>query len=174
MAVILGKTISKSGIASDYLDAIQFQPGGIDLSLRDVYKFKGSGVIDFWNKNRRLAPTEKVAFSKKEKLKLNKGCYKIVYNEYIKIPTGCIGLAFPRSSLLRCGAFIHCAVWDPGYEGRSESLLVVANENGIWLEKNARLVQLILLKLEKSAEQGYQGVYMKENRAKGKGVGAKC
>lgn len=96
-------------------------------------------------------------------MKLKKGAYKVVYNEVVDIPEDCAGLAFPRSSLLRCGAFIHCAVWDPGYRGRSESLLIVENEKGLRLKKNARLVQLVFMKLEEKAKSLYSGKYKGEN-----------
>ncbi|MEW6329384.1 MAG: deoxyuridine 5'-triphosphate nucleotidohydrolase, partial [Candidatus Micrarchaeota archaeon] len=54
-------------------------------------------------------------------------------------------------------------VWDPGYEGRSESLLVVENARGIKLKRNARLVQLVFVKLAGEAREVYSGKYKNEN-----------
>jgi len=143
-------------------DKIQLQPAGIDLTLKDVLEFNSAGTIDFTNKERMLSECKRISF-KSGSMHLKKGVYKVIYNEIIRIPHDCIGLAFPRSSLWRCGAFLQCAGWDPGYEGRSESLLVVENKHGIKLKKNARLVQLILLKLNKKTKGTYSGTYKKEN-----------
>lgn len=94
---------------------------------------------------------------------LAEGAYKVIYNEAVSMPRDCIALAFPRSSLLRCGAFMHCAVWDPGYNGRGESLLIVSNPHGMRLAKNARLAQLIFIKLSKKPTGLYRGKYLSEN-----------
>ena len=73
-----------------------------------------------------------------------------------------MALARPRSSLLRCGVTVGTAVWDAGYSGRSQSLLVVYNRQGVRLQKNARIIQLIFLRLT-GETKGYQGVYQGEN-----------
>jgi len=54
------------------------------------------------------------------------------------------------------------ALWDPGYEGKGEGLLIVENPYGIVLEKDARIVQLIFIRLESKPESEYRGVYMRE------------
>ena len=50
-----------------------------------------------------------------------------------------MALGRPRSSLLRCGASLHTAVWDAGYRGRSQSLLVVHHPAGLRLGRDARV-----------------------------------
>jgi dUTP pyrophosphatase len=156
--IVNGKKASKF---VEILDQSQIQPAGIDLSIKEIHRFVSEGEIDFDNSKRRLSKTEKIEFE--EKVHLKSGCYKIIFNEYVKIPSDSIALGFPRSSLLRCGADIHCAVWDPGYEGRSESLLIVHNHFGLVLHKNAKVLQLIFVKLEESSEKLYEGIYKKEN-----------
>ncbi len=141
---------------------IQLQPAGVDLTLRDIFEFTSEGTIDFSNRKRVISKCRRIGF-KGGFVNLNSGAYKVVYNETVRIPRDCIALAFPRSSLLRCGAFLHCAVWDPGYEGRSESLLIVSNPHGIRLARNARLTQLIFIKLSKKSERQYRGKYLAEN-----------
>jgi len=64
-------------------------------------------------------------------------------------------IAKPRSSLLRCGVTVETAVWDAGYSGRSESLLVVFNNNGFRLRKNARILQLLFFRLGEEVREGY-------------------
>jgi len=66
-----------------------------------------------------------------------------------------------RSSLIRAGANIATAVWDAGYRGRSEVGLIVYNE-GIWLKRNARIMQLVFIKLSGETKP-YSGSYQHEN-----------
>ncbi len=150
------------GLVSEFISEIQFQPCGVDLSLREVYSLESEGTIDFDNSERKLSVTKKIEFSG-DWVKLRKGAYKVVYNEVVSIPEDCAAFGYPRSSLLRCGADIHCAVWDPGYKGRSESLLIVSNEKGLRLKKNARLIQLVFVRLEGKAKSLYSGKYKGEN-----------
>lgn len=148
-----------SGMLSD----IQLQPAGIDLTLREIHRFTSTGKIDHDNKERELPSYSRIDFGSGGWLHIDAGAYKVTYNEIVKIPSDCIALGFPRSTLLRCGATLECAVWDPGYEGRSESLLVVSNPNGITLKRDARLMQLIFAKLTRKARETYSGKYHKEN-----------
>ncbi|MCX8198334.1 MAG: deoxyuridine 5'-triphosphate nucleotidohydrolase [Candidatus Micrarchaeota archaeon] len=142
----------------------QAQPAGVDLTLSQVMRFSSEGEIDYDNSKRRISQSRQLEFDKQGKIRLKPGCYKIMYNEWVEIPLGCAAFGFPRSSLLRCGADIRCAVWDPGYRGRSESLLLVHNPKGIVLHKNARVAQLVFARLEKQAKEGYRGKYQGENR----------
>jgi dUTP pyrophosphatase len=54
------------------------------------------------------------------------------------------------------------AVWDAGYCGRSESLMVVHHPRGFRVQRGARLLQLVFMTLRGRTE-GYQGVYQGEN-----------
>lgn len=154
--------LAKKGMIRDYLDLkIQVQPAGFDLTVREVFKIKDEGALDFDNKERKIPRAEKLEWEG-DWMFLEPGAYKIVYNEIVKIPRDVVAIARPRSSLLRMGAFVATAVWDPGYEGRSESLLVVMNPKGIRLKRNARVVQLIFLRLSGETE-GYKGEYKGEN-----------
>ncbi|MEM4348286.1 MAG: deoxyuridine 5'-triphosphate nucleotidohydrolase [Candidatus Anstonellaceae archaeon] len=144
-------------------ERVQVQPAGVDLTLKEVHAFQTEGEIDFDNSSRKISRTKKIEF-KDGKVRLRQGCYKIIYNEYVRIPLEYAGLGFPRSSLLRCGVDVACALWDPGYHGRSESLLLVHNPKGIVLHKDARVAQLVFVKMSKKASFGYTGRYLGENR----------
>ncbi|MBA5942724.1 MAG: deoxyuridine 5'-triphosphate nucleotidohydrolase, partial [Methanophagales archaeon] len=93
--------------------------------------------------------------------------YKIGFNEILTLPLDSLAIAAPRSTLLRCGVTIETAIWDAGYRGRSESLLVVLNKNGYYIRKNARILQLVFIKLGTGTEnlmgEGYSGRYQLEN-----------
>jgi len=84
----------------------------------------------------------------------------ITYNEIVHIPTTLMALARPRSSLLRCGVSIGTAVWDAGYSGRSQSLMIVYNSAGFRVQKDARVAQLVFMTLSTETE-GYAGKYQK-------------
>lgn len=90
------------------------------------------------------------------------GAYIVRYREYVKIPDDCIALAIPRSSLLRMGATLYTAVWDPGYKGRGYGLLAVFNNRGIVLEKGAQIAQLVYIKMTGRTSFTYRGTFYGE------------
>jgi len=143
----------------------QFQPCGIDITLKEAYRFKTPGKIDFDNRERKISEVEPVPFSSDD-AHLPKGSYKVMFNEYVKIPKDAAAMCLPRSSLLRCGATLECALWDPGYEGRSEALLLVHNEHGITLKRNAKIGQMVFIRLSDATSALYSGAYKGENKDK--------
>ncbi len=161
--IIPKQTLLKLGVVKDYIGEKQFQPAGVDLTLKEAYYFKTPGRIDFDNKERKISEVEKIEYEG-EWLKLSRGAYKVIFNEYVHIPEDAIAIAMPRSSLLRSGITMETAVWDPGYEGRSEAMLVVNNEHGAELKRNAKIAQLIFIRLEEKANELYNGVYKGENK----------
>jgi dUTP pyrophosphatase len=62
------------------------------------------------------------------------------------------------------GLHVPTAVWDAGYGGRGETVLVVTNPHGVRLERGARIAQLVLWRLAGPAAQQYAGRYQGENR----------
>jgi len=93
---------------------------------------------------------------------LKKGTYKIKTNETIKLPNDLVAFAFPRTSLLRMGAFTVHGVWDAGFMGKSEFILVVENPHGIKIKQNARIAQIVFVRIKETG-RGYQGVYQENN-----------
>jgi len=140
----------------------QVQPNGIDLTLRQVSMLQSSGKIAAMNSQRLVSDVAPLVFDGLNFIDLMPGAYIITYNEIIHLPKNVMALAMPRSSLLRCGVTINTAVWDAGYSGRSQSLMVVYNPQGFRLQRNARIVQLVFLQLSQETE-GYQGAYQGEN-----------
>ncbi len=140
----------------------QVQPNGIDLTMREIALLQSSGKIGIENSQRIISDLAPLVFDGLGFIDLMPGAYIITYNEIVHLPKNVMALAMPRSSLLRCGVTINMAVWDAGYSGRSQSLMVVYNSQGFRLQKNARIVQLIFFKLTKETE-GYHGAYQGEN-----------
>jgi len=140
----------------------QVQPNGIDLTLREVAMLQSPGRIAVKDSQRLVSDLAPLLFDGLDFIDLMPGAYIITYNEIVHLPKNVMALATPRSSLLRCGVMINTAVWDAGYSGRSQSLLVVYNPQGFRLQRNARIVQLVFLWLTQETE-GYHGAYQQEN-----------
>ena len=141
----------------------QIQPNGLELTLKEVKTIEGPGAVDFDNSERKLPVGKTLEFGGDGWICLPEGIYKVLFNEIVNIPMNLAAIAKPRSSLIRCGATLETAVWDAGYRGRSESLLVVYNTAGFKLKKNARIMQLLFYTLDAEVEKGYSGVYQNEN-----------
>ena len=142
----------------------QVQPNGVDLSLEAVWRFVDAGVLGAAAEARRLSEREDLGFDADGWVELGPGGYGIRYAEWVEMPADCGGLCFPRSSLLRMGAHVPTAVWDAGYAGRGEGLLVVTNPHGVRLQRGARVVQLVLFRLSQPPSAAYAGRYQHENR----------
>ncbi len=140
----------------------QVQPNGFDLTLRDIGMFESCGRMTVSNAQRVISDVAPLVFDGLGYMDLMPGAYSITYNEIVHIPNNLIALATPRSSLLRCGVSVHTAVWDAGYAGRSQSLMVVYNPRGFRVQRNTRVVQLVFLPLTQETE-GYRGIYQREN-----------
>jgi len=142
---------------------MQVQMCGVELTLQRVECFSSAGGLAYDNKERTLPIMKEILFDESGWLSLDQGAYLVTFNEIVNIPKNIAAIARPRSSLLRMGATMETALWDPGYRGRSQSLLVVHNPAGLRLGRNARLMQLIFLSLSSDAEKTYSGVYQGEN-----------
>ena len=166
------RLIEKNNLVSNYRDLdTQLTPNGFDLTAAKIYEFSGSGALDFSNKERKIPPSQELVPQKEKPedkfgwWQLAPGIYKVVTNEIVKLPLDLIGVAFARSSLLRMGAFTQTGVWDAGFEGVSEFVIVVGNPLGMKLKQNARVAQLLFTKITET-ETGYNGIYQ-QRRSRG-------
>jgi len=146
-----------------YIDLeAQLQPNGFDLTLRQIALLQTAGRIAISNSQRLVSDLAPLVFDGLDFIDLTPGAYIITYNEIVHLPNNVMALARPRSSLLRCGVTVNTAVWDAGYSGRSQSLMVVYNPQGFRVQRNVRIVQLVFLRLTGETE-GYHGAYQDEN-----------
>lgn len=160
---ILNLIHQKPPLVEDYINLEdQVQPNGFDLTLREVSMIQSGGRIGISNAQRAVSGLCPLVFDETDLLDLIPGSYVITFNEIAHLPKNIMALGAPRSSLLRCGVTVHMAVWDAGYSGRSQSLLVVYNPYNFRVQKNARIAQLVFFELTDETE-GYQGVYQGEN-----------
>jgi dUTP pyrophosphatase len=169
MTVVLSRQEIKRLIAKKppliegYIDLEeQVQPNGVDLTLREIALLQSPGRITARNDQRLVSDLSPLVFDGLGYIDLVPSAYIITYNEVVHLPKNIMALGRPRSSLLRCGVTVDTAVWDAGYEGRSQSLLVVYNPQGFRLQKNARVIQLIFMRLSEKTK-GYKGAYQREN-----------
>jgi dUTP pyrophosphatase len=142
---------------------MQLQPDGVELTVDRVLALSGAGYLGAENADRQVAPTEEVKPNGQGWWKLPSGVYRLVLSEAVHIPSNICAIARPRSSLLRSGVSLGTALWDSGYEGRSEVLCMVHNPKGFRLQRGARVLQLIFFELEEEVEGGYEGKYQGEN-----------
>ena len=140
----------------------QLQPNGFDLTLESVWRMQGQGAIGMSNAERTIPARDPVTASEDGWFCLSPGTYVIRFREVVALPLDVMAFGRPRSSLLRCGAAIHTAVWDAGYRGRSEALFVVHAEGGVRVAAGARVLQLVFVRLE-SSTHAYAGAYQGEN-----------
>jgi dUTP pyrophosphatase len=161
--MLSGEEIQRLGIVAPGLDLpdLHVQPNGIDLTLDAVWRIGAGGSLGIADEDRHLPERSALEPDEHGWLTLHRGTYGIRFAEPVAIPLDRGGLAFPRSSLLRMGAHIPTAVWDAGYQGRAESLLVVLSDR-LGIQRHARLAQVVFFNLT-STTTGYQGRYQREN-----------
>ena len=138
----------------------QLQPNGFDLTLDTVEIFTKEGFIG--RESADVPPTQPVRFDRDGWMKIQKGEYLITFEQTVNLPKNLMALGRPRSSLLRSGASIHMGVWDAGYRGKSKALLTVHNQDGIQIQRGAKVIQMVFIKMSQATEQGYQGTYQGE------------
>ncbi len=141
----------------------QLQPNGFDLTLKTVALYTTPGYLGRLPHQRVVATLSEVSGDVDGQIHLGPGPYLVTFNEVVNLPNHIMALGLPRSTLLRSGVTVNTAVWDAGYSGRSQAMLMVANPFGFRLEFGARIMQLVFLPLAKPVTEGYQGTYQGEN-----------
>jgi deoxycytidine triphosphate deaminase len=139
------------------VEAEQVQPNGVDLTAAEIFQTRGGRISRDGKQigdRAAVAPDDDAGA-----YVLPTGGYILRYGETIRIPEDHVGFVYPRSSLLRNGCMLHTAVWDTGYEGRGEGLLVVHRD--IEIEPGARVAQLVLA--EAAHDGTYDGSYQGEH-----------
>ncbi|MCS7110698.1 MAG: deoxyuridine 5'-triphosphate nucleotidohydrolase [Ignisphaera sp.] len=134
---------------------------GLKLHLDKIFIFRDGGRV--FRESKRLPEVEEVKPNEQNIYRLSPGAYRVRYRELVKVPDNAVALAIPRSTLLRAGATIYTAVWDPGYSGRGEGLMVIFNQNGIEIEASAQIAQLVFIYMDRKTSFTYRGSYQYEN-----------
>jgi dUTP pyrophosphatase len=148
-------------LVEDIDQDLQLQPNGIDIRIDRVASLSSRGQLGV--DAREPAERSELATDGDGWWDLATGAYVIGYLERVNLPNDVMAFARPRSSLLRSGVAIHTAVWDAGYSGRGEGLLHVMNPAGYRLQRGARVIQLVFIRLGSPVSVGYGGRYQHED-----------
>ncbi|MFQ6031076.1 MAG: deoxyuridine 5'-triphosphate nucleotidohydrolase, partial [Dehalococcoidia bacterium] len=132
-------------------------------AIGGMTRFVSRGALGPAPGERTIARHEALSPPAGDTLELGPGPYLVTFNEVVAIPNHLMALGRPRSSLLRSGVAIHTAVWDPGYHGRSQALMVVYNPLGYRLAPGAPILQLVFFPLASPVAEGYRGIFQGEN-----------
>jgi dUTP pyrophosphatase len=158
------KLILEKNLIENYINLDkQLTSNGFDLTVEKIFEFTSLGKLDFSNKEREVSQTKEITPIKKNPedkygwWRLKKGTYKIRTNEIINLPSNYVALCFSRTSLLRMGSYTLHGVWDAGFRGKGEFILVVENEFGLEIKENARIAQLVFFETKET--EPYQGIY---------------
>lgn len=150
---------------------------GVDLSVKEILELADCGAVT--REKSYVATYKRKSFDKKFKYGagkkgwfLTQGTYIVLLNEGCRFGPKDTGFIITRSSLNRNGVGITSAVWDPGYTSLDGETvhpmsvrLTVNNPMGFWLEKNARIAQLVVLENENTYSYSgqFQGGVLKTN-----------
>lgn len=170
MGVLTGDQIVQLGAVSQPL---AINGGGVDLSVDTIAQpnmtsmdaLMAETAITIDDEERVLVDWVNLNWAPYpngvQSLRLISGIYRVTFQENIRIPADCIGLIYPRSSLLRAGAHMPTAVWDPGYHGKGFGLLEVLSLAMV-VQRGVRVCQLVLYRLEGETDRMYSGRYQGE------------
>lgn len=152
---------------------------GVDLTIKNLLKLENAGFVSknstYVSNYTQLNPTIQSICIDKQSLKFNgwfipQGSYIVELNEGCSFGSNDTGYIIMRSSLNRNATSVQSAVWDPGYTSKEKDIirpmsvrLTVDTPNGIYLEKNARIAQLIVFENEDTEKYKgqFQGGYQR-------------
>jgi dUTP pyrophosphatase len=139
----------------------QVQTNGVDLTIDTIWILTDSGSLGSPGSRPRLASRGTVDRESDGSYYLRSGSYVASLHERLAMPRHVMAIARPRSTLLRCGVTVETAVFDAGYRGKPEVLLLIMNPNGFRLASDAAVCQLVFFTLTEEVE-GYRGLYQEE------------
>lgn len=140
----------------------QVQPHGLDVRLGLIWTPTEAGRLG--RAERSLPGRRELPFDVDGWVLLPPGGYIFRLAETVCLPNDVMALGFARSTLLRSGCGIFNAVWDAGYHGRSEALLMVTNPTGFQVQRGARIAQMLFIRLP-APTHAYAGAYQGEHTA---------
>ncbi len=138
------------------LEEDQYQPAGIDLRLRRVFRLRGEAGL-LRGDEKRLPEYREVEPEGGE-YRLDPGePYVLELAPKLEIPEDTVALFFPRSTLIRSGVAVHTAVGDPGFRGHIRVLAVNHHREPYRLARGERVVQAVFIKAKGAGT--YSGDY---------------
>lgn len=150
------------------LESGQIQPASVDIRLGDTFsvvKDSPSGILTLENK------IEYQTIKADSYLLLPGQFVLATTKEFFVLPDDLTAFVEGRSSLGRMGLFIQNAGWvDPGFQGEITLELYNANRFAIELKAGRRVGQLVFAKMDRAAQNPYNGKYQGQTSATGSKV----
>jgi len=170
--ILSDKTIDKllktGELAVEPITQEQIQPASIDIRLGRNFLKVDENNIECMNMS---SPIKYIEFEADEVIIPPHSFLLATTMEYIKLPDNLTAFVEGRSSIGRMGLFIQNAGWvDPGFEGEITLELFNANRLPIKLQAGRRICQLVIAKMDQTAENPYMGKYQKQRKAIGSRV----
>lgn len=140
---------------------------GIDVRLKKVMRLEKTGFIPA-GKQKTLLPTyvevEPDYVEGFEVWRLQPGYYLVDFMEGCRIPSDKMGMLVQRSSLARCGGWIHSSIFDAGFETDSMGCFMQVF-HPLSIEKEARVAQFYCYDCDEVVDL-YNGQWQKDCQRK--------
>lgn len=152
------KEMIKSGhLVVDPIDEQSIQPASIDCRLGDHFLIVEQNQMDVITLDSKIQYREITS----DTITIPPHTFLLATTqEYIEVPNDLTAFVEGRSSIGRIGLFIQNAGWvDPGFKGRITLELYNANSLPIRLQAGKRICQLVFCKMDRAAQNPYQGKY---------------
>ena len=161
--MIVEKTLKITPLSEE-----QIQPASVDIRLGNTFSIVDdtpSGIITLDSEIKYKTITA-------EKYLILPGQFVLATTmEFFELPDDLTAFVEGRSSLGRMGLFIQNAGWvDPGFKGEITLELFNANRCAIELTAGRRVGQLVFAKMDRTAQDPYNGKYQGQTGATGSRV----
>lgn len=161
--MIVEKTLKITPLSEE-----QIQPASVDIRLGNTFSIVDdtpSGIITLDSEIKYKTITA-------DKYLILPGHFVLATTmEYFELPDDLTAFVEGRSSLGRMGLFIQNAGWvDPGFKGEITLELFNANRCAIELTAGRRVGQLVFAKMDRTAQDPYNGKYQGQTGATGSRV----
>ena len=161
--MIVEKTLKITPLSEE-----QIQPASVDIRLGNTFSIVDdtpSGIITLDSEIKYKTITA-------DKYLILPGHFVLATTmEFFELPDDLTAFVEGRSSLGRMGLFIQNAGWvDPGFKGEITLELFNANRCAIELTAGRRVGQLVFAKMDRTAQDPYNGKYQGQTGATGSRV----
>jgi len=153
----LNALIKSGSLVVDPVDEKSVQPASIDCRLGDHFLLVESNQMDIITLDSEIKYREITS----DEITIPPHSFLLATTqEYIELPDDLTAFVEGRSSIGRIGLFIENAGWvDPGFKGRITLELYNASSLPIKLQAGKRICQLVFCKMDRKADNPYQGKY---------------
>lgn len=161
--MILHTNMSAKTVVSP-VDEDMVQMHALDIRIDKLYRITSGFFVPEQGKTSQsrkeeIIPTVEPVMPPREIFCLAPGVYSFEAVQSVEMAEGEAGWLVPRSSLTRNGVDVRSALYDAGYKGGVNGIIIVHGHHGCSIEKGARIAQFVIVKAEtaKLYDGQYQG-----------------